>query len=151
MVLNAIAAFLQSLPKGFRFTLNSLPPVVSSSLNKTTSVSVITVNSIDALYDYFMFFLLDMPFQSRKFIDFYYWCLALYCHKNGHFYTQEGRALVLTIANFVNKARYSTALVPVLTPTLESIKEVLSMELPITITPELNHLQLSRRRTNLLV
>ena len=48
MVLNAIAAFLQSLPKGFKFTLNSLPPVVSSSLNKTTSVSVITINSIDA-------------------------------------------------------------------------------------------------------
>jgi hypothetical protein len=58
MVLNAITAFLQSLPKGFTFSLNSLPPVVSNSLNKTTAVSVITINSIDALHDYLMFFLL---------------------------------------------------------------------------------------------
>ena len=110
---------MSTLPNGFGFTLNSPAPKVSMTLNKRTNVTVIVIANIDALYDYLAMFLLDMPFQSRKSIDFYYWCLALYCHKIGHFYTQEGRVLVLTIANFVNKARYSTALVPVLTPTLE--------------------------------
>lgn len=149
-LLKTISSYLSSLPNGFCFTLNSPAPKVSITLNKRTNVTVIVIANVDALYDYLAMFLLDMPFQSRKSTDFYYWCLAVYFHKIGHFYTPNGRALVLTIANFVNKARYSTASVPVITPSLESIKQVLSMKLPITITPELNHLQLSQKFARLV-
>ena len=150
LLLESISSYLTTLPNGFGFTLKSPAPKVSITLNKRTNVTVIAIANIDALYDYLAMFLLDMPFQSRKSVDFYYWCLALYLHKTGHFYTPSGRALVLTIANFVNKARYSTAKVPVLAPTLESIKQVLTMELPITITPELTHLQLSQNFARLV-
>ena len=150
MVLNAIAAFLQSLPKGFRFTLNSLPPVVSSSLHKTTSVSVITINSIDALYDYFMFFLLDMPFQTRKSVDFLYWCLALHFHKFGHFYLPEGRALVNQIAQYVNSGRYSNNPNKVNAPDLSNIMNVLRLTLPVVLTPTMSHLHLAQAFSSLV-
>jgi len=39
-------------------------------LNKRTSVSVISIVNIDALYDDLSFFLLNIPFQTRKAEDF---------------------------------------------------------------------------------
>jgi len=67
-----IALFLQSLPLGFTFSLNSIPIVVSNTFHSNNTVSVISITNIDALYDYLMFFLLDMPFQTRKGVDFYF-------------------------------------------------------------------------------
>jgi hypothetical protein len=74
MVLKAIASYLQSLPKGFTFSLRSVIPTIVNKLNKRTSVSVISIVNIDALYDYLLFFLLDMPLQSRK-SEYFYFCL----------------------------------------------------------------------------
>jgi hypothetical protein len=71
-VLQGIVLYLQSIPKGFTMSINSLPPIVSSTLHSNNTVSVISINNIDALYDYLLFFLLDMPFQTRKAEDFYY-------------------------------------------------------------------------------
>jgi hypothetical protein len=77
-VLEAIASYLKSIPPrprtgwgGFKFSLRSETPTVNNSLNKITDVSVISIVNIDALYDYLLFFLLDMPFQSRKGVDFH--------------------------------------------------------------------------------
>lgn len=56
MVMVSIIAFLQSLPKRFLFSVNTLSPHVSNSLNTTTSVSALSINNIDALYDYLVFF-----------------------------------------------------------------------------------------------
>ena len=70
-VLEAIASYLKSIPKGFKFSLRSETPTVNNSLNKITNVSVISIVNIDALYDYLLFFLLDMPFQTRKGVDFH--------------------------------------------------------------------------------
>lgn len=104
-LLESISSYLATLPNGFGFALKSPAPKVSITLNKRTNVTVIAIANIDALHAYLAMFLLDMPFQSRKSVDFYYWCLALYFHKIGNFYTPSGRALVLSIANFVHKAR----------------------------------------------
>jgi hypothetical protein len=71
-VLQGIVLYLQSIPKGFTMSINSLPPIVSSTLHSNNTVSVISINNIDALYDYLLFFLLDMPFQTRKAEDCYY-------------------------------------------------------------------------------
>lgn len=133
MVLNAIALFLQSLPKSFPFTLNSLPPVVANSLNKKTNVSVITVNSIDALYDYLMFFLLAIPLQTRKSLDFLYWCLVLHFHKFGHFYLPEGRAAVNQIVQYANKGRYSNNPDKLSAPDLSNIENILGLTLPVLL------------------
>jgi len=54
-----------------------------------------------------MYFLLDMPFQTRKGEDSYYWCIVLHMHKLGYFYLSEGRFLTANIANYINKGRYS--------------------------------------------
>lgn len=105
-VLEAISRYLQKLPKGFKFTLKSESPRVISTLNKNTKVSVISIVSIDALYDYLLFFLLDMPFQTRKAVDFYYWSIVLHLHKLGHFYLR--RNLSYLISKYVNTGRYTT-------------------------------------------
>ena len=65
-VLEAIANYLKSIPKGFQFSVKSVSPTVNFSINKKTSVSVISIVNIDTLYDYLLFFLLDMSFQTRK-------------------------------------------------------------------------------------
>lgn len=144
MVMVAIIAFLQSLPKRFIFSLNTLPPHVSNSLNTSTSVSAISISSIDALYDYLMFFLLDMPFQTRKGIDFYYWCLILHFHKFGFFYLSEGKALVVRIASYINDGRYSTNPAKGIAPSNDEIINLLNAPLPISLTPEMLHVDLAK-------
>ena len=59
---------------------------MSNTLHSNKTVSVISITNIDALYDYLMFFLLDMPFQSRKGVDFDLWGIALHLHKLGYYY-----------------------------------------------------------------
>ena len=143
-VLEAIASYLKSIPKGFKFSLRSETPTVNNSLNKITNVSVISIVNIDALYDYLLFFLLDMPFQSRKGVDFHYWCIVLHLHKLGYFYLQEGRKLAYLISQYVNTGRYSTNPNQVQAPSLTEIKKVLNLNLPVTLTPNMLHVDLAK-------
>jgi LAGLIDADG endonuclease len=144
MVLQAITLYLASLPNGFNFTLNSQPPKMSNTLNHTTNVNVISNHNIDALYDYLAYYLINMPFQTRKSVDFIYWCLALHFHKFGYVYLPEGRAALVSIGNYINTNRYSTALNTVPEPSLSSIKRVLNLFLPVSLTPEMSHLILAQ-------
>jgi len=84
-VIQCIALYLKSIPKGFTFSINSVPLFVSNALHSKNKISVISINNIDALYDYLMFLLLDRPFQTRKGVDFYFWSIALHLHKLGYF------------------------------------------------------------------
>ena len=143
-VLEAIANYLESIPKGFKFSLRSEAPTVIYSLNKKTEVSVITILSIDALYDYLIFLLLDMPFQTRKGEDFHYWCIVLHLHKLGYFYLQEGRNLAYKISQYVNTNRYSTNPNPAQAPSLTEINKVLNLNLPVTLTPSMLHVDLAK-------
>ena len=143
-VLETIAKYLQSTPKGFEFSLRSESPNAINSLNKKTDVSVISISNIDALYDYLLFFLLDLPFQTRKGIYFYYWCIVLHLHKLGYFYLQEGRNLAYLISQYINTGRYSTNPNPVKAPSLTYIKEVLSLDLLVTLTPNMLHVELAK-------
>jgi hypothetical protein len=104
MLLQGIALYLQSLPQGFTFSLNSNPLVVSNTLHSNNTVYVISITNIDALYHYLMFLLLDMLFQTCKGVDFYFsqsrlwhshgceWVrsIVLHLHKLGYFYLKEG-------------------------------------------------------------
>lgn len=49
-----------------------LPISVGDLTNKRTRVRVLSVNNIDTLHDYLANFLLSMPFQTRKKVDFLY-------------------------------------------------------------------------------
>jgi hypothetical protein len=133
-VLQGIVLYLQSIPKGFTMSINSLPPIVSSTLHSNNTVSVISINNIDALYDYLLFFLLDMPFQTRKAEDCYYWSFALHLHKFGYYYLIEGLKLVIVIAKYTNKGRYITNVNKVSPPSMQSINEVLLLTLT-TLAP----------------
>ena len=104
ILLQAIALYLKSLVKCFTFSVNTPSPVISITLNKRTFVSVLSISNIDALYDYLMYFLLDMPFQTRKGEDFCYWCLVLHMHKLGYFYLSEGKSLTANIANYIHRS-----------------------------------------------
>ena len=144
MVLNSIANYIELLPKGFNFSLNTLSPNVSYAFNTRTSVKVLSVNSVDTLHDYLMFFLLNMPFQTRKSEDFLFWCLVLHLHKQGYIYLLEGRALVYLISQYINEGRYSTNINRGKTPILSNIKQILNLKLPITLQPEMLHVDLAQ-------
>jgi hypothetical protein len=143
-VLQGIALYLQSLPLGFTFSINSAPLVVSNTLHSNKTVSVISITNIDALYDYLMFLLLDMPFQTRKGIDFYFWSIALHLHKLGYFYLKEGFNLVSEIAKYINNGRYTTNLNKVSPPSIVIIIKVLELTLPVALTPEMRHVNLAQ-------
>nr|YP_010470483.1 LAGLIDADG endonuclease [Inonotus hispidus]UVF37971.1 LAGLIDADG endonuclease [Inonotus hispidus] len=144
MVLIAIANYLQLLPKTFTFSQQPKIPQVLKTLNPRTTVSVISVVKIDALYDYLRFFLLNMPFQTRKAGDFYYWSLVLHLHKFGYFYLPEGCILVYKISQYVNKGRYSTKPNRFLATSFSDIKQVLALKLPVTLKPEMSHTDLAK-------
>lgn len=143
-VLEAIASYLKSTPKSFHFSLKSGAPTVINSFHTNTSVSVISIFSIDALYDYLLFFLLNMPFQSRKGVDFHFWCIVLHLHKLGYFYLQEGRSLTYTISKYVNSGRYSTNPDQVQAPSLTEINKVLNLSLPVALKPDMLHIDLAK-------
>ncbi len=115
---------------------------MSSTLNKQTNVQVLSNHNVDALHDYLAFFLLTMPFQTRKAVDFMYWCIVLYVFKFGHFYLSEGRTLVIQIANYINKSRYSNSKSAPTTPIIPD--GLFSMTLPISLTPEMSHVELAK-------
>jgi hypothetical protein len=67
-----IGIFLSSIPNLFAFTLNSPKLKPSIIKHKKTNVIVYSYQNIDSLHDYLGYFLLDLPFQTRKKIDFLY-------------------------------------------------------------------------------
>ena len=144
IVLENIINYLISLPKGFVFSRFKTTLKLSNTFHKSTNVNVIALSNIDALHDYLTPFLLTMSFQTRKGIDFVYWSLALNLHKFGYFYVPEGRSLVKNISNSINTARYSNKKTSAILPSLETINNVLSLDLPIKLTPDMNHLILSQ-------
>lgn len=143
-VINAIREYIQALSNGFTSTLDSAAPLVTSTLNTRTSVMVISVQNIDALYDYLMFHLLDMPFQTRKGTDFYLWRLVLYMYKWGYAYLKEGRQVIVLIAGYINSGRYSTSSLVNLLPSLADIQHVLTLTVPIIRTPDMTQLEFSK-------
>ena len=87
-VLVAISKFLSSLSSEFKFSTFSekLSLKENSTLNKRTNVLVISYSNIDSLHDILAHCLIQFPFQTRKGIDFYYWCIVLYMHKFCYIY-----------------------------------------------------------------
>lgn len=144
MVLKAIVNYLQLLPKSFTFSQQSKIPQVPKTLNSRTTVSVISIVNIDALYDYLLFFLLDMPFQTRKAEDFYFWSLVLHLHKFGYFYLPEGRILAYKISQYINNGRYSTNPNRLQAISLSDINQVLDLKLPVTLKPDMSHTDLAK-------
>lgn len=149
-VLQSISLYLQSLPKTFLFSLNTLPPKLSYTLHSRTLVSVISITNIDALYDYLIYFLFDLEFQTRKGEDFYYWCLLLHLHKFGYFYTTEGKILVFQISNYINDGRYTSNPNKGKKPDFNTIQKVLNMNLPIKLAPEMLHVELAKAFAKLI-
>ena len=148
-LLDTIVLYLSALPNEFNFSLNTSPTKIGSVINKRTNVRVLSINSVDTLYDYLAYFLLSMPFQTRKKVDFLFWCVALHMHKLGYFYSARGRAMVLAIANFINHRRYSSAPTPATEPVID--RDFLLSNLPITLAPEMNHNALAKAFARLIV
>jgi hypothetical protein len=143
----AISNLLASLPNGFKFSLNVRAPVNSESLNKQTDVSTLSLQDIDSMYSFLLFFFLGMPFQTRKFIDFQYWALVLHLTKYGYCYTSKGRALIFAIGKYINNGRYSTNPGgPITPPSTDLINEVLSSSPLVELTQGMTHIQLARAR-----
>jgi len=71
-VMTKIGTYLSTMPNLFGFTLNSPSLKANVSTHKSTNVIVYSYHNIDSLHDILAYFLLDLPFQTRKYIDFLY-------------------------------------------------------------------------------
>ena len=143
-VLNKIVEHLRKLPQGSQFTLNSAIPVVSSTLNSRLNVVTISIHNVDALYDYLMPALLVTPFQTRKGIDFRYWCIALRLYKWGAAYLPEGRSLLVAISRFINDGHYTTNPEAYPAPDESVVEHVLNLTRAVTRTPEMSQLEFAK-------
>jgi hypothetical protein len=106
----SIWKYLSDLPNNIKITKGN--PTLKPNLytNKTTDVVVLSVASVDSLFDVLAPLFLTYEFPTRKGVDFQFWCLRLFCHKFGYFYLPKGRELCVAISQFINCSRYSTAL-----------------------------------------
>lgn len=143
-VLKDITYYLESLTSLY-FYSNKTPSLkISKTLNKRTNVLVISNSNIDSLFDIIAHHFISCTFQTRKAIDFYYWCIALYMRKYGYYYISQGRDLTVSIASYVNKSRYSTATKNKIMAPVIDIRFLTSI-LPVKLTPSISHLQLSQQ------
>jgi len=131
---------LINLPNLFGFTLKSPKLKPSITINKNTKVLVHSYNNIDSLHDTLAYFLLDLSFQTRKGIDFLYWCLVL--HKYGYFYLDQGRKLTVDIANYINTSRYSNSGKIITEPIIDL--NLFKKILPVVLTSDMSHLNLAQ-------
>jgi hypothetical protein len=81
---------------------------ITSQINKNTDVLSYLVSDTDGLYYFFLPYFENSSFQSRKYIDFKLWSIALQLIKKGYHLNIEGKRLLLKITKNSNKARYST-------------------------------------------
>lgn len=143
-VLVNVASFINKLQSQFTFSHQCPPLKTTHTVNKNTQVISIIYTDIDSLHDILAFNMLDLEFQTRKKVDFIYWCLMLYIHKFGYFYLAQGRQMAMQIAASSNAHRYSTSGENVHVPDLNAIIEFINMQLPVKLQPNQNHTQFAR-------
>lgn len=144
-VLLSISDFLSSLDSKFEFSnysFKKISLVNSITINKRTNVEVIVYTNIDSLFDILAYHFLEYEFQSRKSIDFYYWCIVLYMYKFGYIYLEEGHKLGLLISTSINKFRYTTDKNRNLP---EVTMELFNKNLPIQLEPQMSHVELAQK------
>ena len=141
-VLVDTSVFLESLDSLFTYSTNRPSIKISHTVNRLTNVLVISNSNVDWLFDVLAHHFLNCTFRTRKGTDFYYWCIALYMQKYGYCYSTVGRNLAVSIANYINKSRYSTATNKVTVPVIDIA--FLTSILPVKLTPTISHLELSK-------
>jgi len=137
-----IQLFLINLPNLFGLNLKSPKLKPSITINKNTKVLVHSYNNIDSLHDTLAYFLLDLSFQTRKGVDFLYWCLVLDMHKYGYFYLDQWIKLTVDIANYINKSRYTKSGKIITKPIIDL--NLFKTILPIVLTSDMSHLNLAQ-------
>lgn len=117
---------------------------ISKTLNKRTSVLIISVTSIEVLFEMNKSLFITIPFQSRKKIDFLYWSIVLYIHKYGYFFIKEGRKFVIETSVYFNTYRYTNAKIVATVPNFEALESVLSKPFSVIIDENLNHTEMAK-------
>lgn len=145
-VLKAIESFLLELPK--QKTEDSHKFNIHFSLNTKTNVYSMSVVSIDTLFNYVVPFLILMPFNTRKSLDFKYWVISVIIHKFGYYYLPEGKKIALQISSGTNKFRYTTNTGNnIELPSDDSISKFLAQPAPFDISRGLTHFEYVREFT----
>ena len=144
-VIKSIQNYLCTWNNLFTFSINT-PSLTGNITRHKTAVLVLSYSNIDSLYGILAMHLLDVPFQSRKKIDFMYWCLSLYMHKHGHYYQPLGRQCVVEISNYINTSRYTTSGKGLNEPEIPIA--FLNTDMPVKLTPTMTHHGLALKMTS---
>lgn len=71
--------------------------------------------------------------------------MVLYTHKIGQFYSSQGRQLAVSIHNYMNDGRYSTAPISVSAPTEADVLDVVHSDPLVSLTPGTSHTVFAQR------
>jgi len=143
----SISKYLTELPNNLDLTKGNPPLNPNIYYTKTNDMVVVSVGSVDTLFDVLAPLFLTHEFQTRKGRDFQFWCLKLFCHKFGYFYLPKGRELCVAISLFINRFRYSTALVVAEEPEVNF--DMFKQTLPFVPSEKWTHINLAQAFANL--
>jgi len=143
-VLEAISLFLQSIPRAPIFNglfLSPQPNCIVSGKNNDSAYQL-AITDTDVLFQYIFPFFKDLPFLSRKGVDFKIWSVGLFLIIHGYSKIPTGKAILLKLANNMNSRRYFSNIIDIL-DTAE-ISALLEIEPPFNIFSKKSHFALAK-------
>lgn len=107
-ILEAISLFLKNIPRAPIFNglfICPQPNCIITGKNNNTAYQL-SVTDTDVLFQYIFPFFKDLPFLSRKGVDFKILSLGLFLIILGYSKIPTGKAILLKLANNMNSKRY---------------------------------------------
>ena len=147
-VLEAISLYIQTIQrapifKGLFFALH--PNCIISGKNNNTAYQLI-ISDTDVLFQYIFPFFKDLPFLSRKGVDFKIWSVGLFLIIQGYTKIPTGKAIFLKLYNNLNSKRYFSNILDFIN--IEEINALFEIEPPFNIYSKKSHFILSKEHAN---
>ena len=143
-VLEAISIFLQNLTRAPIFKglfLAPQPNCIIGGKNNNAAYQL-TISDTDVLFQYIFPFFKDLPFLSRKGVDFKIWSVGLFLIIFGYSKIPNGKAILLKLANNMNSKRYFSNIIDILD--IAEIKALFEIEAPFNIFSKKSHFTLAK-------
>ena len=147
-VLDAISLYIKNIQRApiFKGLFLALQPnCIISGKNNNTAYQLI-ISDTDVLFQYIFPFFKDLPFLSRKGVDFKIWSVGLFLIINGYTKIPNGKAIFLKLYNNLNSKRYFSNIIDFID--IEELNALFEIEPPFNIYSKKSHFILSKEHAN---
>ena len=143
-VLEAISIFFKNLPRAPIFNglfVAPQPNCIVGGKNNNTAYQL-TISDTDVLFQYIFPFFKNLPFLSRKGVDFKIWSIGLFLIIHGYSKIPNGKAILLRLSNNMNSKRYFSNIIDILD--ISEINALFEIEPPFNIYSKKSHFILAK-------